>query len=100
VVLAVTGGGGHLGWFDGPLFHRGNKYPQQRWIVKPVSEFLRSAASSVRKDVVHRRDVEDGDDGWQWVVGSETDTYGKVGWKVETKDKVKGAEESGTLQGL
>lgn len=41
VYLAVTGGGGHLGWFDGPMFGDASK---RRWVVKPMGEFLSAAA--------------------------------------------------------
>lgn len=41
VYLAVTGGGGHLGWFDGPMFGPQSK---RRWVVKPMGEFLTAAA--------------------------------------------------------
>ncbi|BEI82219.1 hypothetical protein CcaverHIS002_0300870 [Cutaneotrichosporon cavernicola] len=41
VYLAVTGGGGHLGWFDGPM--KGPK-SKGRWVVKPMGEFLTAAA--------------------------------------------------------
>ena len=47
------------------------------------------------------RSVEKGEDGWEWVRGSEGDTYGCVGWKeVDEGEHVKGAESSGVLQGL
>ncbi len=41
VYLAVTGGGGHLGWFDGPISGPASK---RRWVVKPMGEFLTAAA--------------------------------------------------------
>lgn len=51
VVLAVTGGGGHLGWFDGPM--RGGKN-KRRWVVKPMGEFLTACA----RDLSPRAAVE------------------------------------------
>jgi hypothetical protein len=113
VVLAVTPSGGHLGWFDGPFAVRPGSdpkktgYPQQRWIVKPVSEFLQAAVDALEPEAVRghaetsKRSVERREDGWEWVRGSEDDTYGRVGWKeVFTNEHVKGAESSGVLQGL
>ncbi|OXG51937.1 anon-23da protein [Cryptococcus neoformans] len=38
IYTAVTGGGGHLGWFDGPFFDKTKS--KQRWVLKPVSEFI------------------------------------------------------------
>jgi hypothetical protein len=113
VVLAVTPSGGHLGWFDGPFAVRPGSdpkktgYPQQRWIVKPVSEFLQAAVDALEPEAVTghketaKRSVERGEDGWEWVRGSKGDTYGRVGWKeVNINEHVKGAESSGVLQGL
>ncbi|CAK9783619.1 unnamed protein product [Cutaneotrichosporon oleaginosum] len=41
VYLAVTGAGGHLGWFDGPIKGPASR---RRWVVKPMGEFLTAAA--------------------------------------------------------
>ena len=111
--MAVTPSGGHLGWFDGPFAVRPGSdpkrtgYPQQRWIVKPVSEFLQAALDALEPEAVTgheetaKRSVQKGEDGWEWVLASENDTYGRVGWKeVDDAELVKGAESSGVLQGL
>jgi predicted alpha/beta-fold hydrolase len=45
VAMAMTGGGGHLGWFEsGPrgLLHL------QRWIIKPVTEWLRAVGEELQ----------------------------------------------------
>jgi hypothetical protein len=114
VTLALVAGGGHLGFFDGPLSRKPfsdpkkTGYPQQRWVVKPISEFLQSAVDALEPEgdaenrgvPVHRK-AEEGEDGWEWVADSEQDTYGRVGWKeVEHGESIKGAESSGVLQGL
>lgn len=81
VHLAVTGSGGHLGWFDGPLF---GKRRQSRWVVKPVAEFLTAAA----RDLAARGHVKLlHEDGWEWVddlprpiqTGAEPT---RLGWRV------------------
>lgn len=114
VVLAISSGGGHLGFLDGPFVQKPfsdpkkTGYPQQRWIVKPVSEFLQAAVDALEPEAdaenrgvpVHRK-AEEGEDGWEWVADSEGDTYGRVGWKeVEHGELIEGAESSGPLQGL
>ena len=50
--LAVTPSGGHLGWFHGgsPIGRGG---PPERWIRKPVLEFLRAAAEDYIPDSRH-----------------------------------------------
>ncbi|KAJ9121639.1 hypothetical protein QFC22_002259 [Naganishia vaughanmartiniae] len=110
VVMAVTPSGGHLGWFDGPFAMKPGSdpkktgYPQQRWIVKPVSEFFDSVIEGMELQENAKsadRRVIQGDDGWEWVQGSEGDTYGRVGWKeVSHGEHIKGAGSSGILQGL
>ncbi len=99
VILAITGAGGHLGWFDGPYFKRGDQYPQQRWVLKPISEFLKAAVTALTEQADARKVVK-GDDGWTWVVGSEGDLYGRVGWKEKAGHEVVHGAEDGTLQGL
>ncbi|KAJ9107885.1 hypothetical protein QFC19_002628 [Naganishia cerealis] len=113
VVLAVTPSGGHLGWFDGPFASKPGSdpkktgYPQQRWIVKPVSEFFDSVVNALElnkiseKEELTERMVNKDDDGWEWVQGSEGDIYGRVGWKeISQGERIEGAESSGVLQGL
>src|SRR5258708_17327384 len=50
--LAVTPSGGHLGWFHGgsPIGRGG---PPDRWISKPVLEFLRAVAEDFIPDSRH-----------------------------------------------
>lgn len=101
VVLAVTTKGGHLGWFDGPLFRSGKTYSQQRWIVKPISEYLTAVVNDLGSDDLPppRRFRAEGD--WIWVEGSEDELYGPYGWKViQVGEEVEGAEGSGVLAGL
>lgn len=108
--MAVTPSGGHLGWFDGPFAMKPGSdpkktgYPQQRWIVRPVSEFFDSVIEDLElQDHLKptERQVVKSDDGWSWVKGSEGDTYGCVGWKeISQGEHVQGAGSSGSLQGL
>lgn len=96
---AISGGGGHLGWFEGP---RAN----DRWVKKPASEWFVAATRDLARSG-ETLDVEKDDDGWSWVkspahtisgVGGEK---GMVGWKVlDQGEVVKGAEGEGVLQGL
>ena len=126
VYTGVSGGGGHLGWFEGNSADR-------RWVLKPVSEFLTAATRDLAiqgapvvvrrepkasQDVTLTRDAEVSNGsatggqsttgtGWEWVednahemagVGSET---GNVGWKVLIEgEEIHGAQGSGSLQGL
>lgn len=68
-VLATVPHGGHLGWFDGPLFGP-NKH--SRWHVRPVIEFLTGAFNSLKYELepLEVKDV----DGWKYSEGT--------GWKV------------------
>lgn len=115
VLLAVTARGGHLGWFDGPLFaHKDrttsrSRLPQQRWVVKPVSEFITAVVSELDSGGTFGLDApvgehvgfKAGDDGWVWRKNSEDDLYGPIGWKVEGKgEEVQGKGHSGVLAGL
>jgi hypothetical protein len=104
VLAAVTGGGGHLGWFDGPFFGSAAKR-KSRWVLKPVQEFFRASvrdAPSSRADSIHV-DVQQEDDGFTYVKGAHgTGRAGKrVGWMVLSESEVvRGSDESGVLQGL
>lgn len=117
VMLAVTAGGGHLGWFDGPLFagtktiktadgkiERVRAYPQQRWIAKPVQEFITAIVDELDYEATgytNQPVFENKEDDWVWVKGSEKQVYGPVGWKVvESGGAVQGNNESGVLAGL
>ena len=115
-MLAVTAHGGHLGWFDGPLFagtktvktgdkiERVRAFPQQRWIAKPVREFITAIVDELDYESLGytvQPVLEHKDDDWVWVKGSEAQVYGPVGWKViESGGAVQGSNESGVLAGL
>lgn len=110
VFEAITGGGGHLGWFDGPFFS--STKSKSRWIVKPVREFLKAAfrdlepqGGSVTVSLGKGPGPESGsgsEAGWNWVTegGHEVQGGTRVGWKVLDEKDIKGAGESGVLQGL
>ncbi|WWC70080.1 uncharacterized protein I206_104026 [Kwoniella pini CBS 10737] len=73
-VLATISQGGHLGWFEGPLF---GKDKHERWHIKPTIEFLKgiqdisdSTTYKTDSDTLEIRRVGD----WTWV--------GDVGWLV------------------
>lgn len=112
-MLAITKSGGHLGWFDGPLFNRRGKkgskperFPQQRWIIHPVSEFINAIVSELDASASFGKEhltahVESKEEGWHHVQGSEKHLYGPVGWKiVEDGGRIEGSTESGVLAGL
>ena len=104
VFSAVTGGGGHLGWFDGPFFSRTKS--KSRWILKPVQEYLTAAFRDLDVQGGQLEVVESegpgGEGGWQWVEkgGHEVQGGKKVGWKVLDEQDVSGAGQSGVMQGL
>jgi len=121
VMLAVTAHGGHLGWFNGPLFGRKRRVrtrkpdgsetiervrevPQQRWIVKPVQEFITAVVDELDPDTFEPRrqpEIERREEGWNWVKGSEVEVYGTIAWKdIQTGAQVEGGNESGVLAGL
>jgi hypothetical protein len=100
---AITGGGGHLGWFEGPR-------AAKRWILRPVSEWLTAAYRDMPR-AGNSLDVEQRGNGWTWItvpahkisgVGEkEGGGEGKVGWKVlDQGEVIRGAEGEGVLQGL
>lgn len=100
-VLAVTSHGGHLGWFEGPFLGSASRPSQKRWIIKPISEYITAVLDHTKDEAQSRPVVEQDEDGWRWVRGSDDDTYGRVGWReVEGDNIVSGAESSGVLQGL
>ena len=104
VFEAITGGGGHLGWFDGPFLS--SKKSKSRWIVKPVSEFLKAGFRDLEIEggsiTVSHGKGPGGEEGWEWVKegGHEVQGGTRVGWKVLDEKDVKGAGQSGVLQGL
>ena len=68
-VLAAVPHGGHLGWFDGPLF---GPDKHRRWHVRPVIEFLTGALNSLQYEMEPLTVKEAG--GWKYAEGT--------GWMV------------------
>lgn len=100
---AITGGGGHLGWFEGPR-------ARTRWILRPVSEWLTAAYRDMPR-AGGMLDATKAENGWTWVekpahaitgVGEKMGGGGgKVGWKVlDEGEVIRGEEGEGVLQGL
>lgn len=96
VQLAVTGGGGHLGWFDGSF---GSK---TRWVRIPIAEFLSAGARDLppraevavehsaaldEKERVTTTDAEYAEGTWEWCTGplivpqTGADPT-RIGWRV------------------
>ncbi|WWC66635.1 uncharacterized protein I206_100538 [Kwoniella pini CBS 10737] len=104
VVTAITGSGGHLGWFDGPFPLWSSMKSKSRWVLKPVSEFFIAAARDL--DVAGGNLQIQEEEGWDWVVEGGHDIPGlaRRGWKVlKEGEMVKGEGdegENGVLQGL
>ncbi|TYJ51641.1 hypothetical protein B9479_007775 [Cryptococcus floricola] len=107
VYTAITRAGGHLGWFDGPLFGPPAK-TKHRWILKPVSEWFEACARDLRapgEDARAAVEVEEVD-GWEWVKEARYEIPGveRVGWKVLREGEVVAGEEDegegGLVQGL
>ena len=101
---AISGGGGHLGWFEGS---RAN----DRWVKKPVSEWFTAASRDFKLAGPAIETIEEGEKGWHWVtkgahaipgVGAKVGGgNGRIGGKVlDEGEIVKGEEGEGTLQGL
>jgi uncharacterized protein len=93
VALAVTSGGGHLGWFESTP---GTFTQLKRWITKPVTEWLRA----VGEDLVHetpRGPPLDEVDGFIKEVGGRDDLGCK---EVEGGELVMGLSQSSVFQGL
>jgi hypothetical protein len=106
VYAAITGSGGHLGWFDGV----GKK---SRWVLKPVREFLSAAKRELGMqgnpvEVVRGNEngpeddeKEERDGGWEWVKEAAHEMVVPVGWRVLKEGEiVEGQEGTGVLQGL
>lgn len=97
---AISGGGGHLGWFEG---RRAN----DRWVKKPVSEWF-TATTRDLQIAGEQLEVDKDADGWSWiphpahaVAGVGGSRKGTVGWKVlKEGEDILGAEGEGPLQGL
>ncbi|KAL0571898.1 hypothetical protein V5O48_010060 [Marasmius crinis-equi] len=101
-VVAVTAGGGHLGWFDAEFGVDGRiKDGEQisRWSTAPVLQWLKGVVEDLELESGSWTYEEDAD-GWVQEVGGRGDLVYKV---VERDDIVDGTEvrkESGMLQGL
>ncbi|WVQ80965.1 hypothetical protein IAT38_003072 [Cryptococcus sp. DSM 104549] len=111
VYTAVTGSGGHLGWFDGPFFDKIQS--KRRWVLKPVSEFLTAAARdlplvgrAVEVEIEVEQSGEKGEEKWEWVKTPAHEIPGlkRIGWRVlDEGEVVKGESdqgEEGLVQGL
>ncbi|TDL27452.1 AB-hydrolase YheT [Rickenella mellea] len=92
VVLFLTKGGGHLGWFESSDHWR----EVQRWVTRPVYEWLRATAESLVPDLERPRDIVERD-GWISEVGRDN-----LGVKeLANAGHVDGAHgDSGLLAGL
>jgi hypothetical protein len=101
---AVTGGGGHLGWFEGGR-------AQRRWILRPASEWIRAAYRDFAIAGSAVEIAEDGDKGWRWVKENAHEVRGvgqaqgggggRLGWRVmDEGEVVRGEEGEGVMQGL
>ncbi|WVR03567.1 hypothetical protein IAU60_000559 [Kwoniella sp. DSM 27419] len=105
VYTVITGSGGHLGWFDGPFPLFSSVQSKRRWVLKPVSEFLRAAERDLDPtSQVYTTQKE----GWEWVDlergGHAIAGLERVGWKVLREGELVAGEkdegEGGVLQGL
>ncbi|ODN94221.1 anon-23da protein [Cryptococcus wingfieldii CBS 7118] len=80
MVLAGVPQGGHLGWFDGPLF---GPERHRRWHVRPIIEFLRGVIQTLPKSASEKAlpviKVVEKENGWCWVRD--------VGWRVLDEDE-------------
>ncbi|KAI5474701.1 alpha/beta hydrolase, carboxylesterase [Pseudohyphozyma bogoriensis] len=87
LIFATTSHGGHLGWFEG-------LWKPQRWIGKPVLEFLRELE---RADPVMRahQTVLVEKDGFKVVEGNE-----RIGFKEEEQAEIVGGQEQDLGEGL
>lgn len=110
VYLAITGSGGHLGWFDGPFW--GTKPNKRRWITLPVLEFLQAATRDlgveggnveVEQGGAPGEGLQEPGQGWTWVKsgGHEVQGGGRRGWRVLREGvEVESKEGTGALQGF
>nr|ODN87572.1 anon-23da protein [Cryptococcus depauperatus CBS 7841] len=102
VVAAITGSGGHLGWFDGPFpLFSSSEESHRRWVLKPISEFISAGARdwAPPKDEEKLEVVET--DGWQWVKEPIYSIPGleRVGWKVlKEGEVVVGEDDEGEIE--
>lgn len=114
VQLAVTGGGGHLGWFDGPFWSK------TRWVRIPIAEFLSAGARDLppRAEIeteengeldvqegVMETDAEYGQGQWQWCKGPlMIPQMGakptRIGWRVVAEGMEVPDLKAPVIQGL
>ncbi|WVF65970.1 hypothetical protein IAT40_000708 [Kwoniella sp. CBS 6097] len=103
IYAAITGSGGHLGWFDGPFPLFSSTKSKSRWVLKPVSEFLLAAERDLGVAGAVKTVEEDG---WELVEegGHEIPSLKLVAWKVLSEGEVISGEgdegEGGVVQGL
>ena len=92
VALALTANGGHLGWFES-----GEKWGEvQRWVTRPVLEWLRVMGEHHAPDVTPPSEIEVVD-GWTREIGKPHLGYRELG---DFGDVVGTEGEAGLLQGL
>lgn len=94
----MTPRGGHIGYFT-------DLSTKERWVLKPVSEFLTAATRDM--PITNALVAVEAENGWEWVkspahkVSGVGGKDGRIGWRVlkETEMQV-GAEGTGIMQGL
>jgi len=90
VALALTPGGGHLGWFEAA---------GGRWVVQPIIEWLRAVGEDLIPEHNDFVPIEEDDEGWIREVGNKGADLGlKVLGDMGIIEGVEG--EGGTMQGL
>lgn len=91
-VIALTPGGGHLGWFEQG---ESGKLVVQRWVKKPVLEWLRMAAEDL-VTIKRGKEVYESNDGFLKEVGRDD-----IGCKeIEGGGLIKAAKDNEMIQGL
>ncbi|KAG9028609.1 hypothetical protein FRB95_006287 [Tulasnella sp. JGI-2019a] len=97
VCLVTTKFGGHIGWFEGPLFGRKGK-PPHRWMKKPVIEWFAAVldiTDNLGATGISQGNPRETKDGFEREIGHRW-----VGYRVlETGIKIH-ASKSDLLQGL
>lgn len=94
VVMAVTRGGGHLGWFEAS---KEGWFDVKRWVTKPVVEWLRMVENDLAAEKRVRKEIFVGVDGFIREKGSD-DLGCKV---VDGEVLIEGAtKDEDLIQGL
>ena len=93
VALRLTGGGGHLGWFESAP---GGMWKLQRWITKPMMEWLRAVGEDLVTERPRGLPVYERD-GYLKEIGGRDDLGCK---EVGCTSSVVGMPQSGVFQGL